>query len=347
MSESIQARWQQLKELELSLQDAIRAIAQREHQRQPGIVPSFLAEPTWELIKKNIHPELMIWQIAYLFYPLTDPIKTKNPRVISSFFCKRLYFMYQLIELVGNGRLSDYELPPTIPSKRHLKSATIEDKVQICIHIERLAESFRCGDLSSVISPVIRVWNAYIQKAKKPSLIFIPCPDVVHVVGNYPKNSYFVCMSGPFEYQEGDYLSLNLEGTRFVDSFMYWRENHYSLGHKLNEDLAGYLNENLNLSRRVKVSKDGECGEPPEWEMSLEEYEAISQSKAGRTDNSKKYKTVVKKNPEWEQLVREMYKTNPALSHTGICIRLSTTLGENSETIRRKTTNPKPRNKQK
>ena len=60
-----------------------------------------------------------------------------------------------------------------------------------------------------------------------------------------------------------------------------------------------------------------------------------------------KRRQIVKKNTEWERLVREMYKVNQALSHRDICIRLSTKLGENAETIRRKTTSPKPRNKQK
>lgn len=66
-----------------------------------------------------------------------------------------------------------------------------------------------------------------------------------------------------------------------------------------------------------------------------------------KTQPKPKRKQTVKKNPEWEQLVIEMYKANPALSHRRICVRLSTRLGENAETIRRKTTNPKPRNKQK
>lgn len=51
----------------------------------------------------------------------------------------------------------------------------------------------------------------------------------------------------------------------------------------------------------------------------------------------------VPKSPEWEKMVLRKHKEKPALSHTKICEYLSLELGVNAETIRRKTTNPKPR----
>lgn len=82
------------------------------------------------------------------------------------------------------------------------------------------------------------------------------------------------------------------------------------------------------------------------WRSYLVDTAAINQNAdlvSGRAVTKPKNKKVVEKNPLWERAVRQAYIRNPALSHKAICDRLALELRENSESIRRKTTNPKPK----
>ena len=79
----------------------------------------------------------------------------------------------------------------------------------------------------------------------------------------------------------------------------------------------------------------------------LKEAAAVWRGYLGIEIHASKEKSKVRNNPEWERRVQELHKRYPKLNHTGICKKLVSELGVSEGTIRRRTTNPKPRNKQK
>lgn len=225
-----------------------RQVAQREHMKNPSVsqIPESLAVPIWQTLKRAIQPKLMIWQIAYLYFPLTDSPENKNPRAYWTCHSARLHWMYGLIECIETGRIEQYELPPSIQSECDINKASLEEKARIRLHIRVVSKAIENGDLSWLQSEVIRIWNAYIQLADLPMQSFMPCPEPIRVSGIFSESPAF----------EGVYPELESESIKRseVDSYQYWRENHYpAYGVPVAQRYADRLQNDLNLERIINV----------------------------------------------------------------------------------------------
>ncbi len=252
--------------LEARLHDALCKVTENEYWHSSGecFIHPVIVHPEWQNIKDRIYPLIMIWQLAYMIYPLVDKWKSFNPFSRNSYFMERLRVIYEVIDAVECGYFKNHQLPPEIININQLEAASLEDKAKIKIHIDDLANLIKQGGINWWYSKWVRLWVAHIKRATKPKLAFSPAPEIVLVKGLFDEASFFQeSPTEPFEMQEVEAPEWAGIKRKYVNSFTLWQEKYrYRNIHPVFEDQVEWIERNLNTERLIEIQPIYMAGDP-------------------------------------------------------------------------------------
>lgn len=303
-------------EINARLYDAIESATESERWVNPACeIPRQIEHSVWRDIKYNIHPSLMLWQLAYLAYPYADHWKSQNPVAKNKYFNKRNFLIYYLIHAIENDPVYIApSLPPEITDIYQIERSTLEAKAQIKISFESYKKLIKSGLLDGLQSRWLRVWVAWMGKVKKPKIEFSPPPEPVHVRGYFNSQPFYATSSHDELLGLSETTAPHCMGIDqvYVDSYQYWKTEFYCPPIKEHSEMVGeIIKNNLSINVGLAIQPSYMMGEKKPELMNLSDY--LSRQKTKR-------QSTVERNEEWnDEIIRRWDADTKYKSKIEVC----------------------------